>query len=412
MPISTSSRSVSACAEMDPATTTVRLGRKGEDRLRTGHLWVFGDDLRDIPPGLPPGAWVRVESRAGELLGTGMLTLSSRIALRMVSRGEAVPGVPFLRGRIGEAWRRRVDAGLGGENALRLVSSEGDFLPGLIVDRYGEVLSVQILTAGMEILRRGIVDVLAELFPSRLVFERSEGAFRSKEGLAERKGPLSGGGSPRAEIVADGLRFVVDVEGGPKTGFFLDQRENRRIVRGLSRGRRVLDGFCSTGAFGIYALSGGAESVLGIDASGPAVAAAAENAARNGFGGRWEGRTGDIFNELRSLASSGARFDLVVLDPPAFAKSREGREGALRGYRDINRLGLELLSPGGILATASCTQLIDVAKWREALRAAATDARVDLHQLAVGGQPPDHPILLGVPETEYLKFAVFQKREM
>ncbi len=397
---------------MDPATTTVRLGRKGEDRLRAGHLWVFGDDLRDIAPELPPGTWVRVESRAGEPLGTGMLNLSSRIALRMVSRGEAVPGAPFLRGRIGEAWRRRVDAGLGGESAVRLVSSEGDFLPGLIVDRYGGVLSVQILTAGMEILRREIVDVLAELFPSRLVFERSEGSFRAKEGLAERKGPLSGGGSPREEIVADGLRFVVDVEAGPKTGFFLDQRENRRIVRGLSRGRRVLDGFCSTGAFGIYALSGGAESVLGIDASGPGVAAAAENAARNGFGGRWEGKAGDIFAELRTLASSGRRFDLVVLDPPAFAKSREGREGALRGYRDINRLGLELLSPGGILATASCTQLVDVAKWREALRAAAADARVDLHQLAVGGQPPDHPILLGVPETEYLKFAAFQKREM
>jgi 23S rRNA (cytosine1962-C5)-methyltransferase len=353
-----------------------------------------------------------VESRAGEFLGTGTLNLASRIALRMVSRAEASPGAEFLRRRIEEARRRRADAGLSGESGLRLVSSEGDFLPGLIVDRYGSVLSVQILTAGMETLRNEIADVLMEIFPSRLIYERSEGPGRAKEGLAEAKGPLRGGGPAREEIVADGLRFSVDVEGGPKTGFFLDQRENRRIVRKFSAGKTVLDGFCSTGAFGIYALSGGAQSVLGIDASGPAVAAAGENAARNGFGDRWEGRTGDIFGELRALAASGKRFDLVVLDPPAFAKSREGRAGALRGYRDVNRLGISLLSPGGILATASCTQPIDVAKWKDALREAAADARADLHQVAAGGQPLDHPVLLGMPETEYLKFAVFQKREI
>jgi 23S rRNA (cytosine1962-C5)-methyltransferase len=211
-------------------------------------------------------------------------------------------------------------------------------------------------------------------------------------------------------VDVDGLRILVDAESGPKTGFFLDQRENRRIVRGLSRGKRVLDGFCSTGGFGLYALAGGAESVLAIDSSGPALSAAGENAARNGFAGRWEGRSADLFAELRELAASGRRFDLVVLDPPAFAKSREGREGAARGYRDINRLGLSVLAPGGVLATASCTQLVDVAKWKEALRAAAADARVDLQLLATGGQPADHPVLLGVPETEYLKFAVYRKR--
>jgi 23S rRNA (cytosine1962-C5)-methyltransferase len=160
----------------------------------------------------------------------------------------------------------------------------------------------------------------------------------------------------------------------------------------------------------VYALAGGADSVLAIDSSGPAVSAAGENAARNGFAGRWEGKAADLFAELRELAASGRRFDLVVLDPPSFAKSREGREGAVRGYRDINRMGLSVLAPGGVLATASCTQLVDVAKWKEALRAAAADARVDLELLATGGQPPDHPVLLGVPETGYLKFAVYQKR--
>jgi 23S rRNA (cytosine1962-C5)-methyltransferase len=338
------------------------------------------------------------------------LNLGSRIALRLVSRGEATPGKAFLRGRLEEAWVRRTEAGLAAESALRLVYSEGDFLPGLIVDRYGSILCVQILTAGMETVRAEIVESLAERFRCRLLYERSEGGGRMREGLAESRGPLHGGGEPREEVDVDGLRILVDAESGPKTGFFLDQRENRRIVRGLSRGKRVLDGFCSTGGFGLYALAGGAESVLAIDSSGPALSAAGENAARNGFAGRWEGRSADLFAELRELAASGRRFDLVVLDPPAFAKSREGREGAARGYRDINRLGLSVLAPGGVLATASCTQLVDVAKWKEALRAAAADARVDLQLLATGGQPADHPVLLGVPETEYLKFAVYRKR--
>lgn len=388
----------------------VGVGRKGEERLRAGHLWVFGDDLRDLPPALPAGSWVRVLSRAGEHLGTGTLNLASRIALRMVSRGTAYPGNEFLRKRFAEAWTRRVESGFGKETALRLVYSEGDFLPGLIVDRYGSVLCMQVLTAGMEAIRAAIVETLAETFPCRLLYERSEGIGRKREGLFECRGPLRGGGDPREEVEMDGLRFLVDVESGPKTGFFLDQRGNRRIVGTLSNGKRVLDGFCSTGAFGLYALAGGAQSVLAIDSSDLAVSAARENAARNGFAGRWEGRSADLFAELRELAASGRQFDLVILDPPSFAKSREGREGAVRGYRDINRLALSVLSPDGALATASCTQLVDVAKWREALRSAAADAGADLQLLAVGGQPPDHPVLLGVPETEYLKFAVYRKR--
>jgi 23S rRNA (cytosine1962-C5)-methyltransferase len=392
------------------ALPVVGVSRKGEERLRFGHLWVFGDDLRDIPLELPPGSWVRVLSRAGEFLGTGTLNLASRIALRLVSRGEARPGKPFLLDRLEAAWERRAEAGLAGENALRLVFSEGDFLPGLVVDRYGSAICIQVLTAGMEGLRDEIVESLAERFPCRLIYERSEGGGRKREGLAESKGVLRGGGDPVEEVELDGLRFRVDMETGPKTGFFIDQRDNRRIVRAFSRGKRVLDGFCSTGAFGLYALAGGADSVLAIDSSGPAVAAARENAARNGFASRWEGTPADLFAELRELSAAGRRFDLVVLDPPSFAKSREGREGAMRGYRDINRLGLSVLAPGGILATSSCTQLVDMAKWREALKAAAADARVDLQQLAAGGQPPDHPVLLGVPETEYLKFAVYRKR--
>lgn len=388
----------------------VRVGRRGEERLRAGHLWVFGDDLREIPPGLSPGEWVLVRTRAGELLGTGTLNLASRIALRIVSRAEAEPSREFFSARLGEAWERRREAGWGDLAALRLVFSEGDSLPGLVADRYGGMIVVQLLTAGMERAREAIVEAVEERFSPRLIFERSEGGGRRIEGLPERRAVLRGSGPAAEEVETDGIRFLVDAAAGPKTGFFLDQRGNRLLVRGRAAGRTVLDGFCATGGFGLYALAGGATSVLAVDASEAFVEAARGNAERNGFSGRWEGKAADMFSELRRLAEAGRRFDLVVLDPPAFAKSREGREAALRGYRDINRLGIGLLSAGGVLATSSCTQTVDVAKWKDAVREAAADARADLEVVATGGQPPDHPVLLGVPETEYLKFAMFRKR--
>ncbi len=395
---------------MTAVLPAVRVGRKGEERLRAGHPWVFGDELREVPEGMPPGQWVRVLSRAGDFLGTATANLRSRLALRRVSRGEAYPETAFLESRIRDALSRRAAAGMGSDRVLRVAHSEADFLPGLVVDRYGDLLSVQILTAGMETVRGPILDALERVLAPRLIFERSEGGGRRLEGLEERRGPVRGGGSPLEEIETDGVRFLVDVEAGPKTGFFLDQRANRNIVRRLARGRDVLDGFCAAGGFGLYALAGGARSVLAIDSSRLAVDTARENARRNDASAKWQGETADLFVALRELAAAGRRFDLVVLDPPSFTKSREGREGALRGYRDINRVALSLLAPEGLLATSSCTQLVDVAKWKQALRDAAADAGSDLELVAWGGQPPDHPVLLAVPETEYLKFAVYRKR--
>ena len=357
-----------------------------------------------------PGQWVRVFSRAGDFLGTATANLDARLALRRVSRWEVEPSAEFIEARLRDALSRRVAAGLAGESAFRAIYSEGDFLPGLIVDRYGEILSVQILTAGMENVREILLDALEQIFAPRLVYERSEGGGRRLEGLEERRGAVRGGGLPKEEIETDGVRFLVDVETGPKTGFFLDQRENRRVVRSIAEGKDVLDGFCAAGGFGLYALAGGARSVLAIDSSRRAVETARANSDRNGFLSKWEGETADLFQALRDLAASERRFDLVVLDPPSFTKTREGREGALRGYRDINRMGLAVLSPGGFLATSSCTQLIDMPKWKEALAGAAADAGTDLELVAMGGQPADHPVLLAVPETEYLKFAVYRKR--
>ena len=389
---------------------SVRVSRKGEERLRFGHPWVFGDDLRDVPEGMPAGQWVRVLSRTGEFLGTATANLDARLSLRRVSREEVEPSAAFIEGRLRDALSRRSAAGLAKESAFRVMYSEGDFLPGLIVDRYGGILSAQILTAGMENVREAILDTLERVMAPRLVYERSEGSGRRLEGLDDHRGVVRGGGPPEEEIETDGIRFLVNVETGPKTGFFIDQRENRRIVRDLAEGKDVLDGFCADGGFGLYALAGGARSVFAIDSSRRAVETAHANAGRNGFISRWEGDTADMFQALRELAASGRRFDLVVLDPPSFTKTRDGRERALRGYQDINRVGLAVLSPGGFLATSSCTQLIDMTKWKEALAGAAADAGVDLELVAMGRQPADHPILLAAPETEYLKFAVYRKR--
>jgi SAM-dependent methyltransferase/lipoprotein-anchoring transpeptidase ErfK/SrfK len=263
--------------------------------------------------------------------------------------------------------------------------SEGDFLPGLIVDRYGDVLSVQILTAGMETVREILLDALERVYSPRLVYERSEGGGRRLEGLEERKGPVRGGGPATEEIETDGVRFLVDVSAGPKTGFFLDQRANRNILRRLAEGKDVLDGFCAAGGFGLYALAGGAKSVLAVDSSRQAVETARANADRKRLLVPLGGGERGPFPVASGHGGIGRRFDLVVLDPPSFTKSREGREGAIRGYRDINRTGLSVLSPGGLLATSSCTQLVDVAKWKQALADAAADAGADLELVAWGG---------------------------
>lgn len=395
---------------MPPPLFVIAVSRRAEERLGAGHLWVFGDDLRDLPQRAFSGEFVSVVSRSGRPLGTGTLNTGSRIALRLLSRGEVFPTRGFIAGRIAEAVSRRAADGIAGDEAFRVVNSEGDFLPGLTVDRYGSMLVVQFTTAGMERLREEIFDVLWTRFSPRIIVERSEGWGRRQEGLPEKKGVVRGEGEPVEEVTVDGIRFVIDAIAGPKTGFFLDQRRNRQIVRARAAGKRVLDAFCSVGAFGLYALAGGASSVVAVDASEWAIRQARENAARNGFADRWEGRPADLFQEMRDMAGRDERFDLVVIDPPSFAKNREGREGALRGYRDINRLGLSILDRGGFLATSSCTQLVDTEMWTGAIRDAASSVGADLERVETGEHSLDHPVLLGVPETDYLKFALYRRR--
>ena len=393
---------------MTDSLPEVRVSRKGEERLRSGHAWVFGDDLREVPAGLSPGQWAGCAHGRGNLSGRRRSTLG--------------PGSPFdgCPGRM--SCRRRRSSGTGcarrprgaprrgwagnapcGSSTPRAISS------GVIADRYGDVLSVQILTAGMEIVRDLLLDVLERHFRPRLIYERSEGGGRRHEGLPERKGPARGEGSTREEIETDGVRFSVDVEAGPKTGFFLDQRRNRGIVRGLAEGKAVLDGFCAAGGFGLYALAGGAKSVLAIDSSRAAVETARANAALNGVSGQWEGEAEDLFQALRNLRDVGRRFDLVILDPPRSPSPGRGGRGRCADIGTSTGWGFRSSLPG-----ASRHLVLHAVDRRDAMGRGPPGrggrCRRRPREDRVGGAAADHPVLLSVPETDYLKFAVYRKR--
>ena len=300
-------------------------------------------------------------------------------------------------------------AGLGlapDTTAQRLVYAESDGVPGLVVDRYGDWLAVQFLTLGVEARREMLLGLLAELTAPRGIVERSDASVRRQEGLALRSG-LAWGEAPPADLAIreHGLRFGVDLLGGQKTGFYVDQRENRRIVGAYAQGRRVLNAFSFTGAFGVHALAGGAQHVTNLDSSYDALVGAEATLRLNGFDpdSQAESICGDVFQVLRTFRDEGRQFDLVILDPPKFARSKAELDGALRGYKDINLLGLRLLAPGGILATFSCSGLVTPDLFQKVVFGASVDAGRDAQILAKLSQGPDHPILLSFPEGEYLK---------
>ncbi len=301
-------------------------------------------------------------------------------------------------------------------DACRVIFGEADGFPGLTVDKFHDLLSVQVLSVGMETRKETLLSALAQILqaeghPIRGVYERSESALRDKEGLPRRKGWISlpdreTPASPVVEICENGVRYLVDVENGQKTGFFLDQKYDRRAVGRLSAGRRVLDCFTHTGSFALNAALGGAEHVTAVDVSDDAVAMARENAERNGLSGRMDFLTADVFDLLPKLERG--QYDFIILDPPAFAKSRSAAAGALRGYKEINYRAMRALPRGGYLATCSCSHFVTDGMFRAMLRDAARDASVQLRQVESRQQSCDHPILWGVEETEYLKFYLFQ----
>ncbi len=389
-----------------------------EKSLLRRHPWVFSGAVERVKGEPAPGDTVRVLSSDGAFLARAAFSPKSQIRARVWtwSEAEAVDEAFFLRrlrAAVGE--REALPAFRHPQGALRLVHAESDGLPGLVVDRYADTLVMQVLAAGVEPWRETIARLLCELTGCAAVYERSDAEVRALEGLAARSGPLSGGEPPeRVEILEPSpvpLRFRVDLRAGQKTGFFLDQRDNRALVQGLARGREVLDAFCYTGGFAIAAASGGAASVLALDSSAQALALARENLAANGLPeGAVEWREADVFKALRVLRDQGRRFDLVVLDPPKFAPTAALVERAARAYKDINLLGFKLLRPGGVLVSFSCSGAVGPELFQKILAGAALDAGVAARAEQRLMAAPDHPVSLSFPEGEYLKGLVCRAR--
>jgi 23S rRNA (cytosine1962-C5)-methyltransferase len=388
------------------ATAVLRGG--GQRRLLQGHPWIYQSDIHTVRGSPEPGEVVKILAANRQFLGRGTYNARSQIALRVLTtEDEAVDGA-FLMGRIAAASARRGARG-GPDAAYRVVFSEGDLLPGLIVDRYGPVAVAQFLTAGMERLRGPILEAIEGVLEPRGIYLRNDASVRSLEGLPLERGWAQGEGPEQVEVREGPCRFRVDVGRGQKTGFFLDQQENRLAAREVAAGREVLDCFCYTGAFAVHLAQAGARLVEGVDISPEAVAGAEENARLNGVEGRCRFRTANAFDDLRLLDKTRRKFDCVILDPPAFTKGKETVGGALRGYKEINLRAMRLLRPGGILITCSCSYHIDEATFLTMLEEAAADAHCRMRVLAVRRQAADHPILLGVRETRYLK-CVFLER--
>ena len=401
-----------------PAYTVTK---KAELSIVQGHPWVYADEITDAPETqLENGALVDVLSQKGRYLGTGFLSLASKIRVRLLSRNaNDTFDEAFWQRRFEYAWAYRKTV-LRPEDltCCRVIFGEADQMPGLTVDRFGTVLVAQILSVGMEVRKEQLLPLLARVLRADGqqidgIYQRNDAALRDKEGLEQGKGWLEIPGeqhpaSTETEICENGVYYKVDFENGQKTGFFLDQKFNRRAVANIARGKTVLDCFTHTGSFALNAALGGAAHVTAVDVSESAVEMARRNAARNGLEDRIDFVCEDVFDLLPRLEREGSPYDFIILDPPAFTKARRTAQNAMRGYKEINYRAMRLLPRGGYLATASCSHFASEAMFIKMLHAAAHDAGRQLRQIEVRQQAPDHPILWNVEETDYLKFFLFQ----
>ncbi len=377
----------------------ITVTRRGAERARAGHLWIYRSDVREAGQSVG-GAVVRVRDERGRFVGRALWSDRSEIALRLLTTKNEPVDREWWRRRLRAAAARR--AGLEPEaDAFRLVYSEGDLLPSLIIDRYGDVLVLQTLSQGTEALKSLLVELLAEEFAPRAIIERNDVRVRSLEGLAASAGVLYGELAPEEmDVVQHGVRFRVAPLAGQKTGAFLDQRENHLAARTHAHGR-ALDCFTFNGGFALQ-IAPACASVLGLDISADAVAAAARNAELNGAR-HVEFREANVFDEMREMEAVGARYDTVVLDPPAFAKNRASIQAAARGYKEINLRALKLLDVGGVLITCTCSYHVTEGMFLEVITEAASDAHRRVQIIEKRIQARDHPVLIGVPETLYLK---------
>ena len=390
------------------------ISAKGTRWVESGHPWIYEGEIVAAAD-CPNGALVDAVSEKGKYLGTGFLSKNSKIRIRLLSRNANDRfDAAFWRRRLQYAWDYRKCVMGADVSACRLIFGEADGFPGLTVDRFNDILVAQTLSLGIEQRKDEIFPQLLELLHAdgqtiRGIYERNDVAIRTLEGLEQGKGWYCGEGETRTEICENGIFYAVDVENGQKTGFFLDQKYNRLAVAKLAAGRRVLDCFTHTGSFALNAAKGGAEHVTAVDVSESAIAMARTNAVRNGLDGQMDFITADVFELLPALQAQGGKpYDFIILDPPAFTKSRKTADRAERGYKEINLRALQLLPRGGYFATASCSHFMPSERFVTMLRSAALDAGVELKQIEARQQAPDHPILWNVPETDYLKFYLFQ----
>lgn len=387
--------------------------KKGEGRtVKSGGMWIFDNEIESVTGDFVNGDMVTVHDFDGYPLGKGFMNRNSRIRIRLMTRNAHQEiDREFLRGRVRDAWeyrKRTVDT-----HSCRIIFGEADFLPGLMVDRFSDVLVVESLALGIDRLKETILELLKEELRRdgisiRGVYERSDAKVRENEGMERFKGFLGEAFDTSVEIEENGVKYLVDVKDGQKTGFFLDQKYNRLAIRRLCRDARVLDCFTHTGSFALNAAIAGAREVIGVDASETAVEQARRNAVLNGLEERVSFWRRDVFELLPELEAGGEKFDLVILDPPAFTKSRSSVKNATKGYREINLRAMRLVRDGGFLATCTCSHFMTYELFTQTLHQAARSAHKRIRQAEFRTQAPDHPILWEAEESSYLKFYIFQ----
>lgn len=392
--------------------TIVTLKKGGGRTLKAGGAWIYDNEIDSITGSFENGDIVTVHDFDGYFLGYGFINTKSKLTIRMLSRRKGtVIDDAFLEQRVQEAWDYRkqvIDTG-----SCRLIFGEADYLPGIVIDKFEDVLVVESLALGIDRLKEKILEAVKRVLSKdgiviRGIYERSDAKVREQEGMERSKGFIGEPFDPHVEIVENGVKYIVNVEEGQKTGFFLDQKNNRAAIHKICKGKKVLDCFTHTGSFALNAGIAGAREVIGVDASELGIAQARENAVLNHLEDRVRFLCADVFELLPALEEKGERFDVVILDPPAFTKSRSSVKNAVKGYREINLRGMKLVEDGGFLATCSCSHFMEPELFKKTIAEAARGAHKRLRQVEFRTQAPDHPILWAADSSYYLKFYIFQ----
>ncbi|NII23623.1 class I SAM-dependent rRNA methyltransferase [Pseudoflavitalea sp. X16] len=387
--------------------TTVILKKKISPRVLNGHPWIFGNEVNLIDGDAKPGDVVEVFTHDKKFIGKGYLNPQSQIPVRILTRDkQETVNDDFFYQKLLQAWQYRQQ--LGYVENCRLIFGEADGLPQLIIDKFNDYFVIQTLALGIDVWKPAIVKALEKIFKPKGIYERNDVPVRELEGLTQQKGLLSAPFETKIIIRENGLQFYVDIENGQKTGYFLDQQDNRRAIQHIVKGADVLGAFTYTGTFEIHAAHYGAKSVLGLDISASAVAQANRNAELNGYDKICRFECVNAFDVLKVWAKEDRQYDVVMLDPPSFTKTRDNIQKAITGYKEINLRGMKLVKPGGFLVTSSCTNLVPSAMFLEIIQMAAKDARRKLRQVTFQTQAADHPIIWGWENTHYLKFLIVQ----